>query len=389
LARCGAAGIEVPVRIGIMLRHLDQHGGGVLTYTRHLLAELLALDTDHDFVLLYRNPVHLGEHAHSRRVKERLVTARSVLGWDQAAVAKAASEERLDLLFNPKYSVPLAARCRTVFVCHGLDWYVTPQWSRWWDRLNHRYLFPRYARKADHIIAVSDVTRRQLQEFLNVEPERITAVRLGVSEAFREPVPGPAIAAAKERFRLPERYFVYCGQIYPPKNFGRLVQAYSQVGPGLGIPLLVAGSHTWLCAGELHMIDDLRLGGWIRHLGWVEHGALPALYAQAHALLLPSLYESFGLPILEAMAAGCPVVTSNRYGTKELATGAAVLVDPEDVDSIAEGMRAVATDADLRAQLRVAGRARAAQFTWERCARETLAVFDSVLADRHSIRVAA
>ncbi len=376
------------MKIGIMLRHLDQHGGGVLVYTEKLLEHLLALDTEHQFVLFYRNAAHLGRYAGNPRAKERVLEARSVLGWDQGAVARAADEEKLDLVFNPKYSVPLHAHCRTVFVCHGLDWYVEPEWSRWWDRLNHRYLVPRYARRADHIIAVSETTKCQLQEFLRVPSERITTVYLAVDDAFRRPVSAEAAAAARARLRLPERYFLYCGQIYPPKNFGQLVRAYSRVGPALGIALAVAGSHTWLCRDELALVEDLGLRPWIVQLGWVDHESLPALYAEAEALVLPSLYESFGLPILEAMAAGCPVVTSDRYGPRELAGDAAVLVDPERVDSIAAGMRRVATDAGLRAELTVRGRERARPFTWARCARETLAVLESVVMERQPVRLA-
>jgi glycosyltransferase involved in cell wall biosynthesis len=376
------------VKIGIMLRHLDQHAGGVLVYTQNLLRELLALDTEHQFVLMYRNAAHLGRYPAAARVRERVMPGWSVLSWDQVAVPRMVEEEHIDLVFNPKYSIPLHAQCKSVFVCHGLDWYVTPQWSRWIDRLSHRYIVPRYAGRADHIIAVSDTTREHVQRYLGVPPARVTTVYHGVEESFREPVSPAQLADVRGHLRLPDRFFLYCGQIYPPKNFGRLLRAYAQVGPELGVALAVAGGHTWLCAEDLELVEQLGIKQWVVSLGWVERVRLPALYAQALALVQPSLYESFGLPLVEAMASGCPVVTSNRYGPAEIAKGAGLLVEPESVESIAESLRRVAVDADLRAELSAAGRERARAFTWDRCARETLAVLEAAARDERRVAAA-
>ena len=130
------------MKIGIMLRHLDQHGGGVLVYTQNLLREMLALDTPHEFVLLYRNPDLMGTYADGGRVRELVLGKAPNFMWDQWLVPQAEKKEKFDIIFNPKYSLPLAARCQTVFVCHGLDWYVMPWTSKFMDRLNHGYSFP-------------------------------------------------------------------------------------------------------------------------------------------------------------------------------------------------------------------------------------------------------
>ena len=125
-------------------------------------------------------------------------------------------------------------------------------------------------------------------------------------------------------------------------------------------------------------LTSLGVSQWVLRPGWIDHEVLPAFYALAEALVLPSLCEAFGVPLLEAMASGCPIVTANRYGTAELACGAAVLVDPGDVESIADGMRQVATDQILRQQLISAGRERAKDFSWKKCARETLKILEAV-----------
>jgi glycosyltransferase involved in cell wall biosynthesis len=364
-----------------MLRHYDQHGGGVRIYTQRLLRALLDLKSRHEFVLLYRNPALLGTY-NEPAVREVAIPGRSVLSWDQIAVPQAVEREGVDLLFNPKYSIPLRARCRTVWVCHGLDWYVMPWGSRLIDRMSHRFLVPRYARKADAIVAVSEVTRQHVMQYLRVPPDRVATVYSGVDDVFRRPLSQSRLDEIRKKYSLPERFLLYAGAIYPPKNFTRLVQAYARVGPVRGIPLVVAGGENRFLS-ELELQEPERLGikEWVRWPGWIEQEELAGFYAMAEALLLPSIFESCGLPVLEAMAAGCPVVTANRYGTKELAEGAAVLVEPESVESITAGIQQVLTNATLRAGLVEAGRERSRDFTWERCASETLAVLEQVQSE--------
>jgi glycosyltransferase involved in cell wall biosynthesis len=362
-----------------MLRHYDQHMGGVRVYTRKLLQALLDLRTGHEFVLLYRNPALLGTHASDPQVEEVALRARSFVGWDQVAVPSAIRKHGIELLFNPKFSIPLWAPCRSVWVSHGLDWYVMPWASRFVDRLSHRFLVPRYAARADAIIAVSEITGQHVMQFLQVPPERVVTVYSGVDDVFRGPIDPARLRAVRAKYSLPERFLLYAGAIYPPKNFSRLVRAYAQVGPQRGIPLVVAGGENrFLSERELHEPEVLGIREWVIRPGWVEHDELAALYGMAEALLLPSLFEACPLPVIEAMAAGCPVVTADRYGTKELADGAAVLVNPESVESIAAGIGRAVDDGALRAQLIARGQERSMQFTWRRCATETLRVLEQV-----------
>jgi glycosyltransferase involved in cell wall biosynthesis len=358
---------------------------------------MLALDTPHEFVLLYEKPQFVGTYGNGGRVREIVVETPSLwpgrklvmrrmndLLWDQLAMWRIEEREKLDLIFNPKYSLPLGARCAGVFACHGLDVHVRPSGARWFDRLNHHYLLPRYAHKADAIIAISNTVRQHVIEYLGVDEDRVHRVYYGVDEDFRRSIPQERLEETRRTYELPDRFFLYCGQIYPPKNFGRLIRAYARVGPELGIYLVVAGKHTQtkLCEEEIALIDKLGISPWVVQSGWIDRDALPAFYALAEALLLPSLYEGFGLPLVEAMASGAPVVTSNRYATQEVVGQAGILVDPEDVDSIADGMHRVATDRNLRQQLVEAGRERARAFSWKKCAQETIQVLEKVLARR-------
>ncbi len=370
------------MRIGVMLRHYDQHGGGVRVYTHRILKAMLDSNTPHEFVFLYRNPALAGTYAAEARVTEAVLPGKSILWWDQVEVPRAVERYGIDVLYNPKYSLPLRAPCPAAWVCHGLDWYVMPWASRRIDRLSHKFLVPRYAKRADAIIAVSEITREHVIEYLPIDGDRVFTIYSGVDDSFRSRASPEARERLRARYQLPERFFLYSGAIYPPKNFTRLVQAYAQVGPALGVSLVIAGGENrFLSEHELKVPEQLGLKDWVRWLGWVEPEQLPALYQMAEVLLLPSLFESYGLPIVEAMASGCPVLTSNRYGTREIAGDAALLVDPESVDEIAAGMRRLAGDVPLRERLIAAGLERVRALTWNRCAAETLQVLEKIAAN--------
>ncbi len=369
------------MRIGIMLRHYDQHGGGVRVYTHQILRSMLALNSPHEFVFLYKNPQLVGTYGNDARVTEVALPGENILWWDQVAVPRAIARHGIDVLYNPKYSLPLRASCPTAWVCHGLDWYVMPWASRRIDRLSHKFLVPRYAKKADAIIAVSEITREHVLEFLPIPAERVHTVYSGVNDGFRHTATPEARNSLRQRYGLPQRFFLYSGAIYPPKNFTRLVQAYAKVGPAAGISLVIAGGENrFLSEHELKVPDELGLSASVKWLGWVDPELLPTLYQMAEALLLPSLFESYGLPIAEAMASGVPVLTADRYGTKEIAGDAALLVNPESVEAIAAGMQRLANEPELRARLIAAGTERVRPLTWARCAEQTLQVLENIAA---------
>jgi glycosyltransferase involved in cell wall biosynthesis len=224
-------------------------------------------------------------------------------------------------------------------------------------------------------------------KYLDVPAARVHTIYSGLSDGFHSPVDPTLLAAARRRFDLPPRFLLYCGAVYPPKNFTRLIQAYAKVGPARGVPLVIAGgSNRFLSEHELLEPQRQNITDWIRWIGWLDNADLPAVYRLAEGLLLPSLYESVGMPVMEAMACGCPTLTANRYGTRELAEGAALLVDPESVDDIAAGIVRLLEDERLRTQLRTAGLQRSREFTWQRTAAEVMEVLESLPRTRSSTR---
>lgn len=367
------------MRLGIMLRHFDQHEGGVKVYTREVVRSLIEINRRHEILLLFRNRQRLGTYQGVDGVREVLLEGGSILYWDQFKVPKAVREHGIDVVFNPKYSIPLRADCKTAWVCHGMDWYAMPEASPFIDRLSHRFLVPRYAAKADALIAVSEITREHLLKYLNVSPQRIHTIYSGLSDVFRNRLSPQQLAELRQRFSLPPRFLLYCGAVYPPKNFTRMIQAYAKVGPAQGVPLVIAGgSNRYLSERELEEPKRQNISDWVRWPGWIDNKDLPALYQLADGLLLPSLYESVGMPIMEAMACGCPVLTSDRFGTKEIAGDAAVLIDPESVDAIAAGIDRLLNDRELRATIVAAGLQRAQRFTWKRTATELMHVLENL-----------
>jgi glycosyltransferase involved in cell wall biosynthesis len=362
-----------------MLRHFDQHEGGVKVYTRELLHSLIELNRKHEIVLLFRNRQRLGTYQGVDGVREVLLEGGSILYWDQVKVPRAVKKLGIDVLFNPKYSIPLRAKCKTSWVCHGLDWYAMPHASEFLDRLSHRFLVPRYAAKADALISVSAVTTEHLQKYLRVPRERIHTIYSGLSDSFRARLSPAQLEQIRQRFSLPQRFLLYCGAVYPPKNFTRLIQAYAKVGPAQGVPLVIAGgSNRFLSEHELDEPKRQNIADWVKWPGWIDNKDLPAFYQLAEGLLLPSLYESVGMPIMEAMACGCPVLTSDRFGTKEISGNAALLVDPESVEAIAAGIDRLLNDTALRAANIAAGLERSRQFTWRHTAAELMRVLESL-----------
>lgn len=367
------------MRLGIMLRHFDQHEGGVKVYTREVVRSLVEINRRHEILLLFRNRKRLGTYQGVAGVQEVLLEGGSILHWDQLKVPRAVRDYGIDVLFNPKYSIPLRARCKTAWVCHGMDWYAMPEASPFFDRLSHRFLVPRYAAKADAVISVSDITREHLLKYLQVPPQRIHTIYSGLSDAFRTRASPERLAEVRREFSLPPRFLLYCGAIYPPKNFTRLIQAYAKVGPAQGVPLVIAGGgNRYLSARELDEPKRQNISEWVRWPGWIDNHDLPAIYQLADGLLLPSLYESVGMPIMEAMASGCAVLTADRFGTKEIAGNAAVLVNPESVDAIAAGIDRLLNDQQLRAAIIRAGYEREKRFTWTNTAAELLQVLQSL-----------
>ena len=356
----------------------DRAGSGV--YVEQLSTALRSLLGSRLIGLSFPSAAPPQPGAHFRN---RVQTLTRDLWWTQWAVTRAAERRGATLLHMPVGVGPVRCRLPVVVTIHDLAILRFPERFRTWFRNYARFVLPRIAIKAAKIITVSESSRTDIIERLNQSPERVVAIPNGVSPGFR-PQSGDSdeMAAVRRRYELPSRFAITVGSVEPRKNLVRLlhvVQALRSDAATSDVQLVHVGPQGWLNRDVAQTYRELGLKSAVRFLGYVPAEDMPTLYSLAQVLVYPSLFEGFGLPVLEAMACGCPVVTSNVSSLPEVAGSAAVLVDPTSNESIADGVRRVWIDAALRGELRKLGLDRATQFSWERAARETARVYDSVL----------
>ncbi|MGH9380706.1 MAG: glycosyltransferase family 4 protein [Thermoanaerobaculia bacterium] len=366
------------MRIGIMLRSLDEKGG-IGVYTRGILTELLARGTEHEFVLLYRNPENLGLHDSLAHVTERVVRAPHQTLWDQVAIPPACRRERIDVLFHPKFTVPLAAPCATVMVVHGADWFI-PEQARFYGRFDAfqvRRLMPLYFRKAAAVISVSEHTTENFHRALDLPPGKLRTIYFAPAKHFRRVEDVGVLAEVRARYALPERFILTLTKFNggDRKNFRGVVEAYRRCHGALPHKLVVGGKDAQRLRGS-YDIPDQGWGADVVFPGWIDQRDLPAVYSLADLYLYPSNLEAFPIPLTEAMACGTPILTSDRNGLEEIAGPAALMVDPEDPEAIGDGILEVLRDPALASALSQAGLERSRRFSWERCGRETLEVLE-------------
>lgn len=233
---------------------------------------------------------------------------------------------------------------------------------------------------ADAIIAISEHTKRDLIERLNAPEGLVTVTHLAAGEEYKEVKDEEKLKAVRERYGLPEDYILFVGSLEPRKNIKTLLKAYANMREGLkkDFPLVIAGGKGWMNSGIPGMVKDLKMEKSVRFAGYVDGADIAAVYSGASLFVYPSLYEGFGLPILEALACGAPVITSNTSSMPEVAGAAAVLVTPTDAEELTAAIEGVLEDEGKRARMRREGIERAALFSWERCAKETLEVYRKV-----------
>jgi glycosyltransferase involved in cell wall biosynthesis len=357
-------------------RYTVEHRTGTENYSFHLINALAASDHDDLDFRLYLNATESTIPAIPGSAETRLIPFPRF--WTHARLSAEILARRPDLLFVPSHVIPLI-HPRSVVTIHDLGYLHEPDAHPPRQRLMLDRTTRWNARVATRIIAISDVTRQDLVSRYAVDERKVSVVPHGVSGQYRRQS-AEAIAALRSRLRLPERFVLAVGTIQPRKNLGNLARAMRRLrDDGESIALVTAGKRGWMADQvEQEVRRALPGSAWL-HLGYLPDADLPALYGAAEVVALVSRFEGFGLPVLEAMASGAPVVISNRGSLPEVAGSAVLVADPEDPASIALQLRRPLGDGVLRAELVERGRARASTFTWERAARETIAVFRGAL----------
>lgn len=386
------------MRIGIDYTAAARQGGGIGRYTRELVSAVLAAQgaaetprskqSRHEYILM-AGVAGLGDAwtAETARLKAIAEPGHlTVRGlpltddwmariWHRLHVPVPATwiTGKLDLFYAPDFLLPpLPRNVRTLVTIHDLSFIRHPETFPPQLRDYLTTTVPQSVARADHVLTDSEWTRKDVIELLGTAPERVTSLHLGVSQDF-----GPAATQA-ERDGLtakygiaPDPYVLAVGTVQPRKNYERLIDAIDQVRKTYEVTLVLAGRPGWLSEP---VVEAVKARPYVQLLGFVDDQDLPALYRQAQVLAYPSLYEGFGLPPLEAMACGTPVVASSASSVPEAVGDAGLLHDPANTEALADALRRALTDDELRADLRQRGFARAAEFTWTRTAHEWLNV---------------
>lgn len=340
---------------------------GTETYTYELLSALAEIAPPERFEL-YVNAAKPPGHLPSLGEPVCIPFPRL---WTHVRLAAELRRRRPRLLFVPAHVVPIV-HPRSVVTIHDLGYLHVPEAHPPGQRRMLDLTTRWSSRAASRIIAISHATKRDLVERYAVPEAKIAVVHHGISPIFR-PASADAIAGVRAKYGLASPYAVAVGTVQPRKNYGRLAEAVQRVArAGSPMTLVIAGKRGWLADDVIASVE--RSGANVRLLGFVPDADLPALYSGAVAACQISLYEGFGMPALEAMACGVPLIAANGSALPEVCGDAARFVDPLDVESIAEGMQAVMDDPRLRANLIERGMRRAARFTWRACAERTLAV---------------
>lgn len=354
---------------------------GTENYSLNLIRHLLALQSGHRYRLYFNRPPTVGLFPTTADLELRVMPFPRL--WTHLRLSWEMARQPPDVLFVPAHVLPLVHPRLSVVTVHDLGYLYYPGAHRLLDRL-YLDLSTRYnARAASRVIAVSQATKDDLVQHYGLEPDKITVVYSGWDETMQPVEDEATIEKVKARYHIRGAYVLYVGTLQPRKNLGHLLEAYAivrkQAKRGETPGLVIAGRKGWLYDQIFQQVERLGLEGGVIFPGYVPQDDLPALLSGARLFVLPSLYEGFGLPVLEAMACGTPVLCSNVSSLPEVAGDAALLVDPLDVKSMAEAMNRLLQEEGLRTQLVERGYRQARQFSWDRCARETLAVLEDTL----------
>jgi glycosyltransferase involved in cell wall biosynthesis len=377
----GEGGSHIVINAHLLSGRAWYRSAGVHQYIYHLLRHLGQVEDGLTYTVLLGEG-ELPPDVALRVLQSRLPTSRPAwrILWEQLAQPRVLRQIEANLVHGPVFVGPLLASCPMVITIHDLSFFRFPALFRPAKRLYLKVVTRLSARRARRLIAVSSHAATETTRLLGVPPERIDVVYHGVDPVFR-PLPVEQVVAFRQRQGLPERFVLFVGTLEPRKNLTRLVEAFSRICADDDVGLALVGARGWLCDELFARIEALELGDRIIFPGYVTNGELPLWYNAATLLAYPSVYEGFGLPILEAQACGTPVITSEVSSLPEAAGDGALMVDPYDVEALATGIGRLLTDSQLRKELQARGRAHAAGFLWSRTAADTANVYRRALSE--------
>jgi glycosyltransferase involved in cell wall biosynthesis len=369
------------VRIAIDVRKF--HDFGIGTYIRNLVHQLSRIDQETEYVLICRPQDLPRIRIPGPNFRAVVEPAKPYSISEQVRIPMTLLREHIDLFHAPHYVLPPAIHCRSVVTIHDCIHLMFPQYLP--GRLAHAYAKLQLwtaAHRSDHILTVSEASKLDILRRFRIPADKVTVVYNAIDARLAREPADEEVDRVIARYQLRDPFALYVGNIKPHKNLERLIEAFHQLRQESAfeaLKLVIIGDEISKYQGLRRAVHVHKLHKHVRFFGFVPLDTLAVLYQLASVFVFPSLYEGFGLPPLEAMYFGTPVVTSNVSSLPEVVGDAAMLVDPYSAESIADGMRRVLTDEHLRAFLRERGMARAREYSWEQSVRQIRDVYGEVM----------
>ena len=372
------------MRIGIDATALPTQPVGAGIYIIHLIRSMLSSDSDFEWIIfVHEERRHLlgieeGKGVRVIAVPDRRPAER--LLWEQLGFPRLVGSLDVDLLHSLHYTRPWSLACKSVVTFHDMTFFLFPELHTRSKRVFFPLAIRTSARQADALVAVSENTRKDSIRLLDISPSKIFTTPLGVSKEFSQIHDCDLLEATRQKFHLPEKFILYLGVVEPRKNLPFLLRCYaSALEQGLEHQLVIVGRLGWMYQNVFEQVESLALQENVHFAGFIPRQDLPMVYNLADLFVYPSVYEGFGLPVLEAMACGTPVVTSNVSAMPEIVGEAGILLRPNDRAAFTQAMVRLLSGTSERFELSKQGITRSAQFTWKRTATDTLEVYRHLL----------
>ena len=378
------------MRIGIDATPMTNRSGTGY-YTQKLIEFLGRSDSENRYVIFCpsRYAAHLEhpgmfDYPNFRLIELRAGTPASIALWRQFALPRHIKKLGIELFHFPSFIASLRIDIPSVVTVHDLCFKLFPEAFSALRRPYYKFIIPQSVKRCDSIIADSESTRNDILKHFGMGNGSVSAIHLGVDPVrFYHVADKDERASLREQYNLPEHFILYVGTLEPRKNIPRLIRAFAYGVTSKGLPhhLVIAGRKGWMYGEIFREVRSLNLEKKVHFPGFVQPSQLGVLYSMARSLAYPSLYEGFGLPCLEAMSCGTPVVTSDRSSLPELIQDCGLIVDPDSVDSIAGALNKICSDDECYGDLSVRGIQRARHFSWLTTAKKTVEVYIRTVAE--------
>lgn len=369
------------MKIALDATALPKKPGGAGNYIINLARALLERDSGHEFIVLC--------HASDRPLfkldaqKEKCLfnvpdLSRGLrLVWEQVSLPRLLADQRIDVLHSPHYTMPLRAGIPVVVTFHDMTFFLYPEYHT----LIKRFFFPMMIRqsaaRAAALLAVSESTRKDAIRLLGISPEKISTTLLGFEPQYLHIEDAARLEQTRQKYHLPARFMLHVGTLEPRKNHSNLLKAFDIIAhSNSDIALVLVGGAGWNARQIARQIKTLRHGDRILRLGYADRDDLPALYRLAEVFVYPSIYEGYGLPVLEAMACGTPTITSTVSSMPEIIGDAGLLVSPDDPAELSAAMARLLGNKTLASELTQKAQIRAREFTWGKTAEQTIKIYE-------------